>query len=161
MDWLNQLATRLGILRAEVIGGTALIALALVGLSARLTNDYVSRIELIDKATAEFFMGGEADSLLAAEENLYDQSQTGSAAASDSAGTGDAAIKKPNKKLDLNAATEKELAALPGVSIALADRIVRYRLYKGGRLRSMDDLLNVKGIGERRLQQLKEYLTLE
>ncbi len=60
-------------------------------------------------------------------------------------------------KLDLNRATEEEFASLPGIGPALAARIVEYR-ERAGRFGSIDELLNVKGIGEKNLQKLEPRL---
>jgi len=59
--------------------------------------------------------------------------------------------------LDLNTATEKELAGLPGIGPVLARRIVEYRR-RHGPFRSPEDLLAIKGIGPRRLERLRPYL---
>ncbi|MBX6423875.1 helix-hairpin-helix domain-containing protein [Thermosulfurimonas sp. F29] len=59
--------------------------------------------------------------------------------------------------LDINTATEKELAGLPGIGPVLARRIVEYRR-RHGPFRSPEDLLAIKGIGPHRLERLRPYL---
>ncbi|MBC8044121.1 MAG: helix-hairpin-helix domain-containing protein [Rhizobacter sp.] len=153
MNWFNKLATKLGLLRAEIVIVLVVVLFMLLGLVLKYSFEYRNRLELLDKVSAEFFLGSESDSLLSAEQLAF-----GADTVADTLRADSLAVKA---KLNLNAATESQLASLPGVSAALADRIVRYRIYKGGRLRSLDELLNVKGIGERRLKDLKETLTLE
>lgn len=58
-------------------------------------------------------------------------------------------------RLSLNRASELELRSLPGVGPATAARIVAGRPY----LR-LEDLLRVKGIGERTLERLRPHVTL-
>ena len=58
--------------------------------------------------------------------------------------------------VNLNEASETELEALPGVGPATAKAIVDYRT-QHGRFRSVDDLLNVRGIGPAKLEQIKPY----
>jgi competence protein ComEA len=70
-----------------------------------------------------------------------------------------AAKAAPTEKVDLNAATVEQLTTLPGVGAKLAARIVEYR-EKVGRFRSTDEILNVKGIGEKNFQKLEPWLTI-
>lgn len=60
--------------------------------------------------------------------------------------------------LDLNAATAQELEALPGIGPTLADAIIQYRAQK--RFTSIDDLNNVPGIGEKRLNDLRPHVSV-
>jgi competence protein ComEA len=70
-----------------------------------------------------------------------------------------AAQPAPEGKLNLNAASVEQLATLPGVGEKLAARIVEYR-QKAGAFKSIQELMNVKGIGERNLEKLQPYLSL-
>ena len=65
-----------------------------------------------------------------------------------------AAQAAPTEKVDLNTATVQQLTALPGVGAKLAARIVEYR-QKVGRFRATEELLNVKGIGEKSFDNLE------
>ena len=56
--------------------------------------------------------------------------------------------------VDLNRATQAELEALPGVGPKMAERILAYRAENGG-FKSVDELDDVKGIGEKRMATLK------
>jgi competence protein ComEA len=58
-------------------------------------------------------------------------------------------------KLHLNAATAAELDALPGVGPVIAQRIVTFR-DENGPFGSVDDLLDVPGIGEAKLADLRD-----
>ncbi|WP_276356316.1 ComEA family DNA-binding protein [Cohnella caldifontis] len=56
--------------------------------------------------------------------------------------------------LDLNTATEAELDGLPGVGPSKARAILEYRNAHGG-FRSVDELLQVKGIGAKMLERIR------
>ena len=61
--------------------------------------------------------------------------------------------------VNLNTATASELEALPGVGIAMAARIIEYRQKAGG-FKKIEDLMNVKGIGEKSFLKLKTLVTI-
>ena len=61
--------------------------------------------------------------------------------------------------INLNSATSRELAALPGLGKASAQRIVEYR-EKAGKFERVEDLLKVKGIGSRTLERMREYVAV-
>src|SRR5213075_1343211 len=58
-------------------------------------------------------------------------------------------------KVDLNTADEKALEGLPGVGAATAKAIIAARPFK-----SVDDLKNVKGIGDAKFNALKDKVTV-
>jgi competence protein ComEA len=60
--------------------------------------------------------------------------------------------------LDLNTATSEQLDTLPGVGEVTASRIVAYR--SAHPFTSVDELLEVPGIGQRRFDQLKDLVTV-
>lgn len=62
--------------------------------------------------------------------------------------------------LDLNAAAEEELTALPGIGEALARRIVEYR-EANGPFETVEDLTNVSGIGPGKLAALEGLVCVE
>lgn len=67
---------------------------------------------------------------------------------------GAAAGGQPAGPLDLNTATPDQLDALPGVGPATAQAILQFRS-RNGRFRSVDDLLDVRGIGPAKLEVLR------
>ncbi|WP_309718104.1 helix-hairpin-helix domain-containing protein [Armatimonas sp.] len=62
--------------------------------------------------------------------------------------------------VSLNKATAKELESLPGIGPAIAERIVAYRTEQG-KFSELSELMEVKGIGEKKLAQLRPHLTLD
>jgi competence protein ComEA len=61
--------------------------------------------------------------------------------------------------LNLNTATVTELAKLPGIGPAVAARIVEHRQKTGG-FKKIEELMNVKGIGEKTFLKLKSLVTV-
>ena len=60
--------------------------------------------------------------------------------------------------VNVNTASPKELESLPGIGEVLAQRIVEYRETHGP-FRSPEDLLKVKGIGPRKLENIRDRIT--
>ncbi len=63
----------------------------------------------------------------------------------------------PGTPISLNAATVEQLDTLPGVGPVLAGHIITYRTERGG-FRSVDELREVNGIGERRFADLRDLV---
>ncbi|MET0015653.1 helix-hairpin-helix domain-containing protein [Oscillibacter sp.] len=61
--------------------------------------------------------------------------------------------------MDINTAGVEELATLPGIGEKLAERIVKYR-EDNGDFASVNDLVNVGGIGEGKLDALRDYVSV-
>lgn len=67
---------------------------------------------------------------------------------------------KSISKVNLNRASVDELTALPGVGPVLAQRMVEWRKAHG-RYRSVNDLQEVKGIGKKRMEQLRPLVMVK
>jgi competence protein ComEA len=61
--------------------------------------------------------------------------------------------------VNLNTATAAQLEALPGIGKATAERILEYRQKNGG-FKRIEDLMNVRGIGEKSFLTLKPLVTV-
>ncbi len=62
--------------------------------------------------------------------------------------------------LDINSADSERLDVLPGVGRHLAERIIRFRK-EHGPIKTPEDILKVRGIGKKKLEQLKPYITIK
>jgi competence ComEA-like helix-hairpin-helix protein len=62
----------------------------------------------------------------------------------------------PATPIDLNTATAAELAQIPGIGPGTAHSIVQFR-EKSGPFRRVEDLLAIRGITQRKLNQIKPY----
>lgn len=63
------------------------------------------------------------------------------------------------KKVNINTATQNELDELPGIGPAIAQRIIEYR-EENGNFQKIEDLQNVKGIGDAKYEEIKESVTV-
>jgi len=67
--------------------------------------------------------------------------------------------KPPLKPVNINTATEAELQQVPGIGPVTAKNIVQMRK-SYGQFKSVNDLLAIRGIGRKRLDKMRKYLTL-
>lgn len=80
-------------------------------------------------------------------------------AAGGAGGAGTEEEPTPSAPLDLNAATQAQLEALPGIGPSLAQAIIQERDREGG-FHTVDDLRRVRGIGDVRFAQLRPLVTV-
>ncbi len=64
----------------------------------------------------------------------------------------------PAEKININTADKDELAGLPGIGETLAQEIINYRQTHGP-FTSVDQLKEVNGIGEKRLEDIRSLVT--
>jgi comEA protein len=60
--------------------------------------------------------------------------------------------------VNVNTASQQELEKIPGIGPELARRLIAYRQTKG-QFRDLEDLKDVKGIGEKKAQLIKNYIS--
>jgi comEA protein len=70
-----------------------------------------------------------------------------------------AQTKSPGEKINLNTASLVELQNLPQIGPKIAQRIVDYRKQNGS-FKKIEELMKVKGIGEKVFNKLKELITV-
>jgi len=75
-------------------------------------------------------------------------------------GTPQAAAATTQFPINLNTATAEQLEAIPGIGPVLAQRIIEYR-QTHGRFQSVDELLEVRGIGPKRLENMRPYVVVK
>ena len=66
---------------------------------------------------------------------------------------------KTEAVVNLNTATAADLESLPGIGKSTAQRILEYRQKSGG-FKKVEELMNVKGIGEKSFLKIKNRLTV-
>jgi len=62
-------------------------------------------------------------------------------------------------KVNINTATAEQLQALPGIGPVLAKAIIDHRA-KNGKFSKIEEILNVKGVGEKMFQKIKDRLVV-
>jgi comEA protein len=71
----------------------------------------------------------------------------------------EATKKPPLKPININTATSDELQQVPGIGPVTAEKILQMRKSYGA-FKSVDDLLSIRGIGKKRLEKMRKYLTV-
>ena len=68
--------------------------------------------------------------------------------------------RKLEGKININTASAGEFQLLPRIGPSLSQRILAYREAQGG-FKSIEDLKEVKGIGDKTFQRIREHITVE
>jgi competence ComEA-like helix-hairpin-helix protein len=90
------------------------------------------------------------DNLKADEDSLFKENKTGRSNKSDDLS---------GRVININTAEKVELTELPGIGESTAEKIIVYRKEKGFKKR--EDIMNVKGIGNKKYDKLKNYIKTE
>lgn len=64
---------------------------------------------------------------------------------------------KDSSKININTATLEELDKLPGVGEATANKIISHRV-ENGQFKTIEDIKNVNGIGDKKFEKMKELI---
>jgi comEA protein len=70
-------------------------------------------------------------------------------------------IELTEKSININTASREELERLPGIGETIAERIIVYRQQNPKGFRKIEDIMKVKGIGQKKFDKMKIYLTVE
>jgi len=62
-------------------------------------------------------------------------------------------------QVNINKASKSELTTIPGIGEKLAHSIIEYR-NSNGNFKNMDDIKKIKGIKDKKLEQIKKYISL-
>jgi len=67
--------------------------------------------------------------------------------------------KPPLKPININTATSEELQQVPGIGPVTAEKILQMRKSYGA-FKSVEDLIAIKGLGRKRVEKMRKYLTV-
>ncbi|MCF8215309.1 MAG: helix-hairpin-helix domain-containing protein [Chlorobium sp.] len=183
MNILDRLAVRLSLTKAEISVISLLVLFLMLGGAVRNFRTAHDAESLLKEKEEEQYSDRDTDSMLAAASIFtaerpktsfsdapapmsFSGEQAGSAVAEEKPFRERAKKSRTGRKvfngtLAFNKATEQQLQQIPGVGPVMAKRLVSFRSSKGGRIERHEDLLQVNGIGEKKLEILKKHLTLE
>lgn len=108
-----------------------------------LKNGDISNLDL-----ARFLEDGETIAVPAKGQTDYTSEKTAESAAAET-----------SEKININTASKELLATLDGIGESLAERIIAYRSLHGP-FGDVNDILNVSGIGKKKLEAVKDYITV-
>ena len=171
--FLQNLSVRLGITRAEMTAITALLFFLVLGGVIRSAGHVQEADRLIREAERTRFSEAEVDSLLRLAPGVDLTAVADASDIPDACASGgrdeEARPRHPARVpksqftgvIPFNRASAIQLQQIPGIGPAMAERLIGFRAEKGGKVQRFEEFLDIKGIGEKKLEVLKKHLTLE
>jgi len=171
MNFLEKLAIKLSLTKAEIYLVTILLGFLMLGVVMKNIRSVEETDVLIKKAETARYRETEVDSLIkiaSIEQKTVKEDVLQDVEAEEKKQT---AEKKPKhvtsgKKIfagtiAFNKASNLQLQKIPGIGPVMASRLITFRTEKGGKVSQFQDFLEVKGISNKKLEVLKKYFTLE
>ena len=161
MKFINRLADKYGFTSEEIKVILLFIVLIAAGSMYKLyrDNDSAPNKQTYAKQDSLFFqILGDTQSVAPQHDSLF---KTADAA------SGMAAVKQesphkgsvPEKSVNINRASAKELTLLPGVGEKTAEKIIAYRKQIGS-FRNIEEIMDVKGIGVKKFEKMKRFIVV-
>jgi len=170
MKFLDNVAVKLGITKAEMTAVTLLTFFLLLGGALKYSGSVQEADKAIAQAEVARYSEAEVDSLLSLA------MKPGDAVAAEPPGVvaSDEEQEKPARKssgrqpskkkftgtMAFRTASAAQLQRIPGVGPVMARRLIEFRKQKGGKVEHFNDFLKVKGVGKKKLELLQQHLTL-
>ena len=160
MSVFQKSSQKIGLTETELKVNLFLLVILFVGIIIKLFN---WEIEIPEKTTFNYsksdsiFYSAAATNSEIIENKAFDSKLESS---DFNKGNFNPSVKKQKlaeKSINLNKATLEELAMLPGIGIKTAEKILAYRRASGG-FGNINELLEVKGIGEAKFEKIEKYI---
>lgn len=156
MSFLDTLQQRVGFTRREAVAILTLSTTFLIGTGIR----WFQSKQKPDVQTQQQFDYSRLDSTYA---NRLQNSNQQATPIGTSPSSPEATQRRPTKQpaiVNINIATKSQLMRLPGIGESYAQRILEYKTTHG-KFNSIDELSGVKGIGKKKLEQLRPYVRVK
>jgi competence protein ComEA len=168
MKSLEKFSKKIGFTSTETKVILFIFAACLIGLAVNIIKDaknsktflefdYSQEDSLFNAASSgsgiEDSAGIQLEKKIASKPELLDFTKGNSAVITEK-------ISSTDKKINLNEAGISDLMRLPGLGQKTAAALIDYR-NKHGKLKSFNELLNIKGIGKKKLEKIKNLILIE
>jgi competence ComEA-like helix-hairpin-helix protein len=167
VNLLYRVQDRLTITRAESIAAVVLLSLYTIGMAIGYVIRAYPRYGDAFYADADSTFFALAGGVQGDESPTVVDFQHRDTTRTDSLKNGPGATDAENplqvstsSRIDLNRATATELTALPGVGPTIAGRIIAFR-QRIGRFGSVEQLMEVRGIGPKKLAAIRDLVVVE
>ena len=163
MNFRDKIAVMLGMTRTEVAVVSSLLLFFFLGLIVNNSRSFQEASRFTDTEQAGQFTDAEVDSLLR-EARLLETSLAEKGKQADHVRLQQKLTTREagdSKKIIFSNATVEELGSIPGISTVLANRLIAFRKSKQGKVERFKDFLEVKGIGNKRMETLEQHITLD
>lgn len=141
----------------ELSEGTRLFQL--IEKAGGLTDD--ADIDVINRA--ETVYDGQKILIASTEETMNSAEKAASNAATEIGGgiaaDSNSAYSSGDSKVNINTAGSVDLQTIPGIGPSKAERIIEYRS-SNGYFKSIEDIKNISGIGDKTFDNIKKYITI-
>lgn len=165
-DFISKIQTAIGVTKTELLVVSVLILGLLLGLIFNKSNDS----DELNHSDLNLMISKSLDSLAEVEKTTYIGTDIKNQALPELAAADTVVAKKafypkkstkkaPTEKININTASKVQLMKLPGVGEAYANRIIEHR--KNSPFTRPEDIMIIKGIGEKRFQNMKEFIVVE
>ena len=171
MNFLEKLVSKLSLTKAEISMVSILLGFLVLGVIMKHINSVEDAERLVKKVETARYRDAEVDSLIqlaTVEQATVKEEFEQEVAAEEKGKTAEKNPKHhaPGKKvfsgiISFNRASNLQLQKIPGIGPVMAGRLITFRAEKGGKVQQFQDFLEVKGISNKKLELLKQHLTLE
>lgn len=160
MKIFQKISEKIGLTQTELKVNTFLIAIFLIGIivkSLNWKNDDPVNNNFDYTATDSIFYSTNNIKPGRLENKILESNQDNSDFSKSNLNLNKKKQQLSEKSVNLNKANLEQLTMLPGIGIKTADRILAYRRASGG-FNSINELLEVDGIGDAKFDKIKKYI---